>query len=84
MADLNARRRLLLVAVVAILPVLLEDEPDPVRYHDSMLTGERFCRELLDSPNPHRFRETLVMDRSTFLKTRAGLVDSTHLSAEKK
>jgi hypothetical protein len=45
--------------------MILDEENDPEPYHDSILTGELYCQELLRG-NPRRFYDENRMDKSTF------------------
>ena len=73
----------------ALLPILL-DEEEPIPYHNSILTGSLRYQELIETRNPHKFRDECRMDKPTFLrllnklKTEGGLEDSKHLCAGEK
>ncbi|KIL55162.1 hypothetical protein M378DRAFT_91309 [Amanita muscaria Koide BX008] len=56
--------------------------PDPIPIRTSILTGQMWLDELLESPNPTRFREQMGMTRHVFrklsyeLQTYSGLANS--------
>lgn len=65
------QRRLLLIAVLIVTVILIQHvEHGSLRapYHDSILTGEIWLTELLQSSNQHRFYEQLGLHKETFLE----------------
>ena len=46
---------------IALLPILLEDEPIP--QHNSILTGALYYDEIFNSENEKRFYEVARMDK---------------------
>ena len=40
---------------------------DKVKQHDSALTGDMYTKEIMNSPNEARFRNTCRMDKPTFV-----------------
>jgi len=79
---------LILHIVSIIIPLFLHN--DPVRQHDSILTGELYYNELIDTSNTARFRNVVRMDKPTFLKlvsllkTTGELMDSLTICAGQK
>ena len=69
---------------------ILEERKERTVQHDSVLTGQMYLRELLNTENIARFKNVTRMDNSTFhlllnlLETHGGLVDSRYLSAGEK
>jgi hypothetical protein len=65
------QRRFLIIAVLLVATALLqhiEHISQRAAYHDSILTGEKWLAELLQSPNRHRFYEQLGLHKETFLE----------------
>ena len=54
-----------LTVVASVLPFILRD--DPIRQHDSILTGRLYYREIMKSPSSHRFSNVVRMDKETFI-----------------
>ena len=52
--------------VLALLPAILG--ADPIPQHTSIRTGAIFCEELLSTANEARFRNSCLMDQSTFTR----------------
>jgi len=52
--------------MLALLPILLDDK-EPIIQHDSALTDQDYFDELMQTENPHRFRDSARMKKSTFL-----------------
>ena len=80
---------------ISLVPIvlksgILEEKKERTVQHDSVLTGQMYLRELLNTENVARFKNVTRMDNSTFhlllnlLETHGGLVDSKHLSAREK
>jgi hypothetical protein len=77
-----------IITLIAALLVLYRRKIK-VRQHDSLLTGNLYCQELLNTPNEARFRNALRMEKETFLSLilnlkSKGLKDSRYISAEEK
>ena len=66
MPRLDLVRQFLILIIIAIAELLMRDEP--VTQHNSILTGQRFYDELIDTNNENRFRNSCRMDKETFLK----------------
>ena len=66
MPRLDLIRQFLILIIIAIAELLIRDEP--VTQHNSILTGQRFYDELIDTNNENRFRNSCRMDKETFLK----------------
>ena len=54
-----------LTVVASVLPFVLRD--DPIRQHDSVLTGRLYYREIMKSPSSNRFSNVVRMDKETFI-----------------
>lgn len=52
--------------MLALLPILLDEEEDPIIQHDSALTGQAYYDELMQTENTHRFRSVAKMEKTTF------------------
>jgi hypothetical protein len=77
-----------IITLIAALLVLYRRKIK-VRQHDSLLTGNLYCQELLTTPNEARFRNALRMEKETFLSLilnlkSKGLKHSRYISAEEK
>ena len=78
-----------LVAIVLKSGILEERKARTVQ-HDSVLTGQMYLHELLNTENAARFKNVTRMDNSIFhlllnlLQTHGGLADSKYLSAGEK
>ena len=55
------------ITMLALLPILLDEDKEPIVQHDSALTGQDYFDELMQTENPHRFRDSARMKKSTFL-----------------
>ena len=86
---------LLGVDVVSLVAMLLKsnimrEAKEPIAQHDSILTGQLYLRELLETRSTARFRDVTRMDRNTFdellllLESRGGFRDSKYLSTGEK
>ena len=62
--------------------IILTFKKEPVKQHDSILTGNEYYLELMRTPNEARFHDATRMDRHSFmillnlLTERGGLKDS--------
>lgn len=77
------------VAAVCGLIVGICASDDPTPYHNSILTGEMYYRELMTTNNIERFRNAARMDKASFLElldflARRGLRDSRRVKAGPK
>jgi hypothetical protein len=66
MSDNLSLTEVMITIVIAVLPLLLED--DPIPQHTSILTGRAYYDELMDSQSEPLFRTACRMDRGTFVK----------------
>ena len=79
-----------LVVVAAVVSTLQNVAINPVLQHTSILTGQLYFAEVMDTHNVHRFHEVARMDRATFVKLRelmmdaGGLVDSLYICGGQK
>ena len=79
-----------IVVVAAVVGALQNVARNPVLQHTSILTGQLYFAEVMETFNVHRFHEVARMDRATFIKLRVmmmdagGLVDSLHICAGQK
>lgn len=55
-----------LTIVASVLPLILVEEPIP--QHDSLLTGQRYYKEVMKSPSFNRFMNVARMEKETFVK----------------
>lgn len=56
-----------LVALVAAVAVIVhEAHPAPVIQHDSLITGNLYYQEVMETRNVHRFSNVVRMDKPTF------------------
>ena len=56
-----------IMMMLALLPILLDEEEEPITQHDSALTGQAYYDELMLTDNPHRFRSVAKMEKATFI-----------------
>ena len=54
-----------LVVVAAVVGALQNVARNPVLQHTSILTGQLYFAEVMDTYNVHRFHEVARMDRAT-------------------
>jgi hypothetical protein len=79
-----------IVVVAAVVGALQNVARNPVLQHTSVLTGQLYFAEVMETYNVHRFHEVARMDRSTFIKLRVmmmeagGLEDSLYICAGQK
>ena len=79
-----------IVVVAAVVGALHNVARNPVLQHTSVLTGQLYFAEVMETYNVHRFHEVARMDRSTFIKLRVmmmeagGLEDSLYICAGQK
>ena len=66
----------ILVIVAAVLGVVVNLRDDPVPQHTSVLTGQLYFNEVMETFNVHRFHQVARMDRETFVKLRSLLVET--------
>lgn len=77
-------------AVLAIVSCIIGARERPVLKHVSILTGDLYYEEIINSDNGHRFREVTRMDKLTFrkllrvLQTNGNLQDSLKVKAGDK
>ena len=79
-----------IVVVAAVVSALQNAVRNPVLQHTSVLTGQLFFAEVMETYNIHRFHEVARIDHATFVKLRemhmdaGGLVDSLYICAGQK
>ena len=79
-----------IVVVAAVVGALQNAVRNPVPQHTSVLTGQLYFAEVMETYNVHRFHEVARMDHATFVKLRemmmdtGGLVDSLYICAGQK
>ena len=66
-----------LTVVASVLPFVLRD--DPIRQHDSVLTGRLYYREIMNLPSSHRFSNVARMDKETFILLKSFLAQHGNL-----
>jgi hypothetical protein len=67
----DRQKRILTASVLIVITALLqyiEEIGQRTAYHDSILTGEKWVSELLQTRNPNRFYEQLGLHKDTFIK----------------
>ena len=78
------------VVVAAVVGALQNVVRNPVLQHTSVLTGQLYFAEVMETYNVHRFHKVARMDRATFIKLRimmmdaGGLLDSLYICAGQK
>jgi hypothetical protein len=84
----HQQRAVVLAAMATVEVYSISSEKQP--YHTSLLTGQHWLIELLTSPNPHRLKEQLGLQRHVYLALvsqltdLAGLRDSRQVSAHEQ
>ena len=79
-----------IIVVAAVVGALQNVARNPVLQHTSVLTGQLYFAEVMETYNVHRFHEVARMDRATFIKLRVmlmdagGLVNSLYICAGQK
>lgn len=69
---------------------IMKEAKEPIAQHDSILTGQLYLKELLETRSTARFRDVTRMNRVTFdellllLESRGGFKDSKYLSTGEK
>ena len=69
---------------------IMREAKEPIAQHDSILTGQLYLKELLETRSTARFRDVTRMNRVTFdellllLESRGGFKDSKYLSTGEK
>lgn len=86
---------LLGVDTVSLVALILKSSvvraaKEPIAQHDSILTGQLYLQELLETQSTVRFHNVTRMDRNTFdellllLESRGGFRDSKYMSTGEK
>ena len=65
-----------LVVVAAVVGALQNVARNPVLQHTSILTGQLYFAEIMDTYNVHRFHEVARMDHAIFVKLREMVMDA--------
>ena len=65
-----------LVVVAVVVGALQNVARNPVLQHTSILTGQLYFAEVMDTYNVHRFHEVARMNRATFVKLREMMMDA--------
>ena len=71
-----------IVVVADVVGALQNVARNPVLQHTSVLTGQLYFAEVMETYNVHRFHEVARMDHATFIA--GGLVNSLYICAGKK